>query len=309
MSLQTSLRRVMPAPVRRQLQNRIPPTVRMRLSPAPPWRVGVVTGRDPRHLDVTAIRPVLDESALARAGLALIADPFAIQRHGLWFLYFEAVPTGQRRGFIGLATSADTRRWTYEGPVLVEPFHLSYPTVFAVGDEVFMIPESGFDRTVRLYRARAFPTVWELDRVLLRGAAFKDASAFEHDGRWWLLVETSNHHTNDELRLFGAPHPRGPWHEHPASPLVRGAADRARPAGRPIMLGGRLLRLAQDCHDGYGGGVRAVAVTELTPTTYAEATVAAPLLLPSHAWGAGGVHHLDAHRTADGWVCFVDGHP
>jgi hypothetical protein len=38
--------------------------------------------------------------------------------------------------------------------------YLSYPAVSTADDEVFMIPESSFDGTVRLYRASAFPTVW-----------------------------------------------------------------------------------------------------------------------------------------------------
>ncbi|MFA9430130.1 hypothetical protein [Egicoccus sp. AB-alg2] len=310
MSLQASLRRVMPAPVRRQLQTRIPPAVRLRLSPTPAWRIGVGVAPSPLALDAAALRPVFDEDTLARAGLGLVADPFAIRQHGIWFLFFEAVATGQRRGFVGLATSADARRWTYEGPVLEEPFHLSYPAVFAADDEVFMIPESSFDGTLRLYRARAFPTVWELDRILLRGAAYKDASPFQHQGHWYLLVETSRDHTNDELRLLHAPHPRGPWTEHPASPVVTGDAGLARPAGRPVPVGDRLVRFAQDCRRGYGRAVLGIHIEALTPSTYAETPLPAPLLTPAGPlWSAGGMHHLDVHDTPDGWVCFVDGRP
>lgn len=45
---------------------------------------------------------------------------------------------------------------------LEEDFHLSFPMVFDWNGEVWMIPETGHDHSLRLYRCRVFPTKWEL---------------------------------------------------------------------------------------------------------------------------------------------------
>ena len=41
-------------------------------------------------------------------------------------------------------------------------FHLSFPMVFDWNGEVWMIPETGSDHSLRLYRCKTFPTQWEL---------------------------------------------------------------------------------------------------------------------------------------------------
>lgn len=309
----TSTRRTaVPGPVRDGIRRALPPSVRMRLSPLPPWRIGVAVGVSPLdlHAHPDLVRPVFGDEELHAWGLHLVADPFALHRQGTWFLFFEAVRRDRRRGEIALATSTDLRSWRFHGPVLREPFHLSYPCVFEHDGDTWMIPESSADHCVRLYRARRFPDDWVLDRVLLRGAAFKDATFFEAGGRCWILVETSRRHTNDELRLYGAEAPRGPWEPHPANPVVHGDPASARPAGTPCLVDGRLHRLGQDCSRSYGRAVRGAEITTLTGDTYEEHPLREPLLAPTGVGGAaGGRHHLAAVRTDDGWVSFVDGRP
>lgn len=312
MNSTAAFRAVLPSPVRRGLRRTVSPAVRMRLSPLPPWRIGVSVGPSPLELqrDPEAVRPVFAEASLRAWGLHLVADPFALQRGGTWYLFFEAVRRGSRRGEVALATSSDLRHWEYHGPVLREPIHLSYPCVFEHEGETWMIPETSADHTVRLYRARRFPDDWVQTQVLLRGAAFKDASFFVADGRCWLLAETSRQHTNDELQLYGADTLTGPWSPHPANPLVLGDATVARPAGPPVRVEGRLYRLAQDCAVSYGRSVRAAEITTLTARDYAESALPVPVLGPGAAlWAAGGRHHLTAVRGDAGWVCFVDARP
>jgi hypothetical protein len=101
----------------------------------------------------------------------------------------------------------------------------------------------------------------------------------------------------------------GPWHEHPASPLVRDDKRKARPAGRVIVHGEQVVRLAQDCFPRYGSSVRAFEVCELTPTSYREVeSRSSPLLAPDGSdWNAAGMHQLDLHPYNGGWIACVDG--
>jgi hypothetical protein len=214
------------------------------------------------------------------------------------------------RGEIGLATSNDGLRWSYQRIILAEPFHMSYPYVFAWQSEFYLVPETHQASSVRLYRAEKFPGEWKPVVTLLSGGYFADASPFQHDGRWWMLVETNPEKKHDTLRLFFSDDLQGPWREHPQSPVIRQNPHIARPAGRVLRTGGRLLRLAQDCWPEYGLSVRAFEITELSPTVYAEREVCSGAILgPSGSgWSESGMHHLDAHLLPDGrWLAAVDG--
>jgi hypothetical protein len=172
-----------------------------------------------------------------------------------------------------------------------------------------MIPETHQAGAVRLYQAREFPCRWEHVATLLEGPYLADASVFRHGGRWWMFADTSTDQRHDTLRLYHADDLRGPWREHPQSPLIQGDPCTARPAGR-VVANGRPVRFTQTCEPYYGTAVRAFEVTELTATEYDEReAVPGPILKPSGAgWNACGMHHVDAHALGDGnWLACVDG--
>jgi hypothetical protein len=238
-----------------------------------------------------------------------VADPFMVEVGDGWFMFFEIYDRDLERGVIGVAGSRDLLSWRYEGLVLKEEFHLSYPYVFRRNDEYWMIPETGESSSVRLYRSVRFPWEWKLHATLLECPTPVDASVFEHDGRWWMFVETRGGR-HDTLRLFHAPDLLGPWSEHRASPLVEGNAHIARPAGRVVEFRGRPIRFTQDCATMYGRCVRAFEVTTLTTEAYEEAPARKrEILMPrGRGWSRLGMHHVDAHELRKGfWVACVDG--
>ncbi|MFM7243614.1 MAG: hypothetical protein ACKO40_05470 [Planctomycetaceae bacterium] len=276
----------------------------------PVWSIGIRTGPSPWAL----VSPADDEPALTAAHVTdaqatSVADPFLLHRDGRWHMLFEVDDWLARKGAIGLATSSDGHRWRYERIILDEPFHLSYPCVFEHGGDVWMVPETAQAEAVRLYRARRFPDDWEHVADLLAGEPFADATPFQHDGRWWMFVETSGA-AHDTLRLFAAPDLPGPWEEHPRSPVVQCDAVRARPAGPVIASESRLVRLAQNCTPAYGTDVRGIEILTLTSRDYAERPMVPHRLLgPSgRGWNACGMHHLAATSCADGtWLVAADG--
>jgi glycosyltransferase involved in cell wall biosynthesis len=287
----------------------VPLTVRSKVATPARWRIAVQHVAHPLDQEAGRTDPVFSDEVLDALGLHMTADPFALHRDGRWYLFFEQLEARSRRGEIGLATSTDMRSWSYCGPVLAEPFHLSYPYVIASGSETFMIPECAESGQIRLYRAARFPDRWELCAILAEGLPYKDSSLFERDGRWYLLTETSRQHTYDEMRLFSSGDIRGPWHEHPASPLVTRNSDSARCGGRIVDVDGRLLRFSQSCSRHYGESVLAHVIDRVSETEYREATLPEKILRPREgAWNSKSVHHLDAHRVPDGWVRFIDGH-
>jgi hypothetical protein len=275
------------------------------------WSIGIHTGDSPFTLsepaDVT--NPIITSHDIGDMPARFVADPFMVLRDGIWHLFFEAMDDHLRRGAIALATSRDARAWRYEGIVLAEPYHLSYPYLFEWEGRHYMIPESLEPRAVRLYRARRFPHEWEYVADLLEEQC-ADSSIIRRDGRWWLFTCTRPYQ-HDILRLYHAEDLAGPWREHPASPIVDGDAARARPAGKIIEWEGKLVRFSQDCTGCYGRQVRAFEIDHLDAERYSEhERHDSPVLAPSgRGWNGKCMHHIDAHRLDDGsWIACVDGY-
>jgi hypothetical protein len=270
------------------------------------WAISMYEGETPTDLTpLASVRhPVLTAADVTDVEADFVADPFLFHRDGRWYLFFEVVNARTRAGEIGLATSADGHEWTYERVVLAEPFHLSYPQVFAVDDTVYMLPESQQAAGIRLYEATSFPYEWTPVATLLHGA-YHDPTIVRYGERWWLFC-SEWHHT---LRLFSSEVLEGPWQEHPASPIVKNDERYARPAGRVVPYDGGLIRFAQDCSQFYGQHVHAFRITELSADSYDEQLLQASVLTGSGTgWNALRMHHLDAHRMGeDRWLAAVDG--
>lgn len=276
------------------------------------WSIGIVTGASPlrlRHVS-GAFNPVLTREDVSDVRALFVADPFLLRVGDLWHMFFEVYNFDADRGEIAWATSKNGFAWTYQKIVLRESFHLSYPYVFEWQGRYYMIPETHQAESVRLYEARSFPTEWVCTDILLRGHRFNDSSIFSFADRWWLFSETNPTLAHDTLRLYHAENLRGPWQEHPRSPIIQDNPHIARPAGRVVVVDNRILRLAQDCFPVYGTKVRAFEITELTPSTYRERSAAyGPLFGPSwRLWTQGGMHHIDSHfLDSQQWIAAVDG--
>lgn len=276
------------------------------------WSIGIYTGSSLLKLcpSKTAQNPVLTRQDVSDARALFVADPFLIHRENVWHMFFEVYNFDSDRGEIGWATSQDGVTWKYQQIVLKEAFHLSYPYVFEWENRWYMVPETHQAKSIRLYEARRFPMEWVCTDELLTGEPFNDSSLFYHDRHWWLLSETSAGMPFDTLRLYYATDLRGPWKEHPGSPIVEHDSTAARPAGRVTISDNRIVRYAQDCSTVYGVGVRAFEIMELTTTTYREQPlIRRPLLGPNwRTWAQGGMHHIDPHRIGSNqWMAAVDG--
>lgn len=271
------------------------------------WSIGIAQGPDPLHLEerVAPSNPVLTWRSYRKPDSAFVADPFLVQGEGEWHLFFELFNTSSGRGEVGVASSRDLSAWHYRQVVLAEPFHLSYPFVFKSGDSFFMMPESRASHSIRLYRATSFPLRWKLEKVLIEGD-YSDPSPVFYQGRWWLFACKAPY----SLALFYADSLLGPWHEHPMSPMYTDDKSKSRPAGRPVLFEGKLIRYVQDNREGYGRKVRAMVVDTLTPTEFFEHPAERDPFFGPHGdhWARSGMHHVAPVRLNDGsWVASIDG--
>jgi len=206
------------------------------------WSIGIYRGQSPLDMRPApeVANPVVKREDVTDVIALFVADPFMISRDGKWYMFFEVMNGQTGRGEIGLATSDDGLQWRYQQIVMQEPFHLSYPYVFAWHGEYYMLPESQKSCQLRLYKAQAFPTTWKHCRTLLGGGRFADSSILWHENTWWLFTETADDLRFDTLSLYYSSHLDGNWREHPNSPVIRGNPHTARPAGRLLNLQGQL---------------------------------------------------------------------
>ena len=275
--------------------------------PANLWSIGIASGPSPLELKerLDPPNPILSWRSFKKPDAAFIADPFLVREGDKWFLFFELFNTASGRGEIAVAQSTDLRRWRFDGVVLAESFHLSYPFVFKEGDSYYMIPESRAAKEVRLYRARSFPKEWVLDTTLARGN-FSDSSPVYFNNRWWMFTCESPY----SLHIFSADSVRGPWAPHPQNPIYTDDPSKSRPAGPPIVLNGKLMRFVQDNRDGYGKRVRAMIVEELTPETFREREAEQAPLFEARGkhWARNGMHHVSPAQVGEHeWVAAIDG--
>jgi hypothetical protein len=277
------------------------------------WEIGILEGNSP--YDWTPgnefANPVLTATNVTDIEAEFVADPFMVQRGGVWHLFFEAFRKDARLGEIGLAVSSDIASWEYRRIVLRESFHLSYPYVFEWEGDYYMIPESLGADEIRLYKCANFPLDWQLHCSLIPGR-HADPSIFRHGNRWWMFTcDTPFAHRS--LRLYSAARLEGPWEEHPESPIVEQDASVARPAGRVISFHGRLIRFAQDCSKQYGREVWPFEITHLDRKKYRERRASTKPAIGARStghWRTSRMHHIDAHtHTAGRWIACVDGWP
>ncbi len=276
-----------------------------------PWTIGIYAGEHPYrlrpHPHVT--NPIIDCDALGDPG-AFVADPFVMRTGNVsWTLFFELMRSDSENAEIAFASSDDGLHWQFGGTALHTGFHLSYPYVFESDGQFYMIPETIALDSVNLYRAVDFPHRWEHVSALLP-RRMADPSILRHGDHWWLFG-CPEPYTHDALALWFAEELRGPWVEHPASPLIEGDTRNSRPAGRVIKVDGRPVRFAQECEPIYGSRVNAFEIVELSESSYREEPCPRnPILEPtvSGSWNSNCMHHVDPIQLEDGtWLAFVDG--
>ena len=273
------------------------------------WSIGIYTGETPFDLTpaVEIENPVITAADVGDVTAEFVADPFMIKVGQAWHMFFEVMNAQTNRGEIGLAISENGLEWRYAQIVLSEPFHLSYPYVFCLDGEYYMVPESHKAGATGLYRGDPFPEKWSLVGNIMKGA-WVDSSVVFFRGMWWMFA-TPALSRSSRLDLFHSERIAGPWSAHPMNAIVEDNNRIARPGGRVIGVGDKLIRFTQDCHPFYGTQVRAFEISELTTSSYREREVdRSPILSRGEeAWNRSGMHHLDPHWVDGRWLACVDG--
>ena len=220
------------------------------------------------------------------------ADPFPVRWNGKTHVFLEEVPHETKRGHISVMTLQEDGRWGGPVKVLERDYHLSYPFLFRWENDWYLVPESAGNSTVELYRCVSFPAEWRLERVLLQGEKLYDVTLREIRGRWWMFASMAVGGALewDELHLFHADSPLGPWRPHRRNP-VKSDVRSSRPAGSLFEWQGSLCRPAQDCSRRYGYAISVNRILRIDTEEYREVEVSR--ILPGWDSSVLGVHTLN----------------
>jgi hypothetical protein len=253
------------------------------------WRVAYQFVDAVEHADLSRARTIPNPPH------RYYADPCVIRREGRTVCFVEDYDCRTSKARI-TAIGIDDSGHRELGVALEEPFHLSFPWVFEADGELYMCPESGAAREIRLYRCVEFPLVWTLHCVLMHDVDAVDTVIAFHDGRWWLLTSIDSAGMGEyrsELHVFHAgAFDAAAWQPLPGNPVILDSG-RARNGGL-YVADGALHRVYQTHgFDVYGQSMGVARITELTPERYAETPVTT--FAPDFRKGVEGTHTLSFH--------------
>lgn len=232
--------------------------------------------------------------------IIICADPFLFVDANTLFLFYEEKRL-RTPGILRMICTTDLKKWSKPVTVLEEPFHLSYPCVFEDNGIVYMIPETCAAGEVRLYKAdNKELTSFSQECVLLRHEVhdshididYSDSSIYKHkDDKYYLMTTLCIDGVN-KLQLYVADVLKGPYSEHPLSPVCK-SQKYGRNGGCMFEKDGHIYRVAQDCEKRYGDNVHLFEVTELSEREYSETLIKENLLNTSIPFYAEGGHQFN----------------
>lgn len=201
------------------------------------------------------------------------ADPFVFRSNEKTVVFFEEYIYKNKKAHISLIELDRDGKISEPKIVLEKPYHLSYPFVFSVSKEIYMIPETSGNKTIQLYKSTSFPYKWEFEMNLMEDVHAVDTTILFYNNKFWLFTnikENKGASAWDELFLFYSDELlTKQWTPHPLNPIVSDVRS-ARPAGRIFENEGKLFRPSQDCSCTYGYAVNLNEIIVLNENDYCE---------------------------------------
>lgn len=205
------------------------------------------------------------------------ADPFLVRESGKNYIFFEEMNHDRTKGHISVITLNDHGRKTDQPQkVLERPFHLSFPNVFRLEGQYYMMPEQSSSGKLAIYKATQFPQEWEEETVIIEGMNILDPLWLYHEGRYWLFfnkIEEEEYDNNERMYIYYAESLfSNDWKPHKKNPVIIDM-HKARNAGQIYSREGKLYRPSQNCGATYGSEIMINRIVKLNTEEYEEETV------------------------------------
>jgi hypothetical protein len=202
------------------------------------------------------------------------ADPFVLSKNDRYYIFVEEFIYQKDKGHISVIELDNTGYVLHSEKIIDRPYHLSYPFIFEMDGNYYMIPETSQDRTIQLFKCDEFPYKWVFAKNIMENICAVDTTLFFHKNKWWLFTcideSDKNIGCSTELFLYFSDDLfSDEWHSHPCNPVISDIRT-ARPAGRIFVQDSKVYRPSQDCSVRYGKGFNLNQITLLSESEYQE---------------------------------------
>jgi hypothetical protein len=202
------------------------------------------------------------------------ADPFIIKYNNKNFIFVEDFYYKKNKGVISAIEIISKNKYKILGTVLEEDFHLSYPFIFKINDEIYMCPESHQSNDIRIYKCDEFPLKWNLHKIIMKNVVAADSNIFYFNNKWWLMTNICSSNISDrgsELHIYSSDSfDSSNWKKHPMNTVIFDSRS-ARNGGRIISKNGKVYRVFQKQEfDNYGARFGISEIIELNLLSYKE---------------------------------------
>ncbi len=235
------------------------------------------------------------------------ADPFLIQHDNKKYLFFENYSYKNNIGRISCGIM-DNHTVSQVRDILTLPYHLSYPFITKIDDDIFLMPETAQNNRLEVYRAKKFPDEWELFTTAFEGECVADATYYKDaNGDCWLFVNKCIKPLENqfyELYIYKVDSIKlNTLIPHNKNPVVIDCRF-GRSGGSIFIHEGKTIRPSQNNTYGtYGYGLNLSEIKKLSLDEYEEELIIT--IKPNFKNKLMATHHLS--QTDDGFVidaCF-----
>ncbi|MFA5973143.1 MAG: hypothetical protein WC780_12390 [Lentimicrobiaceae bacterium] len=205
------------------------------------------------------------------------ADPFVISRDKHHYIFVEEYIYKTGKGHISVLKLDEKGVLLNCERILEKLYHLSYPHIFEHGGEYYMIPETGSNKTIELYKCTSFPNKWVFVRNIMENISSRDTTVFYYNNKWWLFTSiieltTTTLSFNELFLYYSNDLFSSDWISHPENPIVSDHKV-SRPAGKIFIKDNKIYRPSQDCSGIYGKALNINQIIKLTENEYEEIPV------------------------------------
>lgn len=217
------------------------------------------------------------------------ADPILYQGGEKLYVFTEMYDRYRKRGAIGVSFFDDNGELTKAKKVIEEPFHMSFPFIFCIGEDVFMLPETVQSKELRIYKKGETLYDWSLYRnVYIENLVDTVVCISEEENILYFISGLEDpderNKTKNKLRIFTCPINS---FEKSNKIFRKDFVDdteklygkdvwqyQVRNGGYPFRMNGKLFRLVQDCDkEHYGKAFCFYQIEKISQQAYKEKIV------------------------------------
>ncbi len=216
------------------------------------------------------------------------ADSFIVEYKGRVYVFFEELLVGcNQKGYLSVGElDVASNSILNVQKILEKEYHLSYPFIFEYQHEWYMVPESGANLAIDLYKFTSFPDKLKKVKTLINNIDAVDTTIAIKDNMIYLFTnirKNGGHHSGNLSLYYSDNLLNSDFIQHPESCLNND--DRyARMAGSVIKEGEKMFRMAQDCGISYGYCIHKFEILKLSKESYKEKLV--ETIYPFKGYGA-----------------------